>query len=98
MKNWRLWFPRKPRADIFLKMICEQAAHAQHGLEVLHAYMREPGEDKAAQVRSIEKEADEARRVLIDELNRSFITPIDPEDIHSISTTLDNVLDGIEDT
>ena len=31
-------------------------------------------------------------------LNQTFITPIDPEDIHNISSALDNVLDGIEDT
>ena len=29
---------------------------------------------------------------------QTFITPIDPEDIHNISSALDNVLDGIEDT
>jgi uncharacterized protein len=31
-------------------------------------------------------------------LNQTFITPIDPEDIHAIASALDNVLDGIEDT
>jgi len=30
-------------------------------------------------------------------LNQTFITPIDPEDIHSLSSSLDDVLDGIED-
>ena len=31
-------------------------------------------------------------------LNQTFITPFDPEDIHNISSALDNVLDSIEDT
>jgi len=40
-----------------------------------------------------EKEADEARRILIDELNKTFITPFDREDIFSLSRTIDDVLD-----
>jgi len=40
-----------------------------------------------------EKEADEVRRILIDELNKTFITPFDREDIFSLSRTIDDVLD-----
>jgi hypothetical protein len=40
-----------------------------------------------------EKEADEARRILIDELNRTFITPFDREDIFALSRAIDDVLD-----
>src|SRR5581483_10940947 len=36
--------------------------------------------------------------VLFTRLNQTFITPIDPEDIHNLSSALDNVLDGMEDT
>jgi hypothetical protein len=35
---------------------------------------------------------------LFTRLNQTFITPIDPEDIHNLSSALDNVLDGVEDT
>ena len=37
--------------------------------------------------------SDEARRILIDELNKTFITPFDREDIFSLSRTIDDVLD-----
>ncbi len=40
-----------------------------------------------------EKEADEIRRILIDNLNRTFVTPIDREDIFSLSRAIDDVLD-----
>jgi len=40
-----------------------------------------------------EKEADEARRILIAELNKTFITPFDREDIFSLSRSIDDVLD-----
>ncbi len=44
--------------------------------------MRKPNKRNARRVRELEKEADEVRRILIDELNRTFVTPIDREDIH----------------
>jgi uncharacterized protein Yka (UPF0111/DUF47 family) len=46
----------------------------------------------------LEKEADEVRRILIDELNRTFVTPIDREDIHALSRAIDDVLDYADTT
>src|SRR5690349_16809769 len=46
----------------------------------------------------LEHKGDEVIHEVFTRLNQTFITPIDPEDIHSISAALDNVLDGIEDT
>jgi hypothetical protein len=79
-------------------MICEQALHTQRGMESLLEYMREPSEAKAAQVRAAEKDADEVRRILIDELNHSFVTPIDREDLFSLSRAIDDVLDYADTT
>jgi predicted phosphate transport protein (TIGR00153 family) len=95
---FRRLFDRRPRTNTFLKLICEQAAYAQHGLEGLLAYMREPSEAHAAEVRTAEKEADEVRRILIDELNRSFVTPIDREDLFALSRAIDDVLDYADTT
>jgi predicted phosphate transport protein (TIGR00153 family) len=64
--------------------------------EALSAYMNKPGKKKAQEVTRLEKEADEIRRILIDELNRSFVTPIDREDLFSLSHMLDNVIDAIQ--
>ncbi|MGI8742531.1 MAG: DUF47 domain-containing protein [Bryobacteraceae bacterium] len=52
----------------------------------------------AAKIRLLEQEGDEIIHEVYVRLNQTFITPIDPEDIHSLSSYLDNVLDGIEDT
>jgi len=52
----------------------------------------------ATEINVLEHKGDEVIHELFTRLNSTFITPIDPEDIHQISTTLDNVLDGIEDT
>ena len=45
------------------------------------------------EVRRLEGEADDLRRDLINEINRSFVTPIDREDLFALSRTIDDVLD-----
>ena len=46
----------------------------------------------------LENRGDEVIHDIFTRLNQTFITPIDPEDIHNVSSALDDVLDGIEDT
>ncbi|MDF1499537.1 MAG: DUF47 family protein [Anaerolineales bacterium] len=90
-------FSRKKR-DRFIELLVKQAEYAEEGMQKLLAYVREPSEAIAQSVTAIEKEADEVRRVLIDELNRTFVTPIDREDIFALSLTIDDVLDYAEST
>jgi len=52
----------------------------------------------ATEITVLEHKGDEVIHEIFRRLNQTFITPIDPEDIHSIASALDNVLDGIEDT
>jgi len=91
-------FRRRSARDRFLQMICEQAAHTQRAMEALLAYMKDPSDEHAQVVRVAEKDADETRRILIDELNRSFVTPIDREDLFSLSRAIDDVLDYADTT
>ncbi|HKZ44873.1 MAG TPA: DUF47 family protein [Anaerolineales bacterium] len=83
----------KKKQNKFIKMIHDQTALTLEGIEALKAYMDNQGKETAEKLRSKEKEADEARRILIDELNRNFITPFDREDIFSLSRTIDDVID-----
>lgn len=52
----------------------------------------------ATEINVLENKGDEVIHEIFTRLNQTFITPIDPEDIHNISSALDNVLDGLEDT
>ncbi len=70
----------KKRQSIFIKLIHDQAAFTLEGMEALKAYMAEDA-SAAARLIATEKQADEARRILIAELNKTFITPFDREDI-----------------
>jgi predicted phosphate transport protein (TIGR00153 family) len=82
----------KKRQSVFIKLIHDQAALTLQGMEALKAYMTEDI-SAAERIVTSEKEADEARRILISELNKTFVTPFDREDIFSLSRTIDDVLD-----
>ncbi len=81
------------RQNKFIKLINEQASLTLEGLEALKVYMENQDAGAADLLREKEKQADEARRILIDELNRTFVTPFDREDIFSLSRAIDDVLD-----
>lgn len=77
----------------FLKMLLEQSQKTLEGLEALEAYAKTGDKEMAKKVVRAEREEDELRRILIDELNRTFVTPIDREDIFALSRAIDDVLD-----
>src|ERR1039458_1107321 len=52
----------------------------------------------ATEINVLEHRGDEVIHELFTRLNQTFITPIDPEDIHNLSSALDTVLDGVEET
>ena len=83
----------KPRQDNFVRLLIEQAEWTVKGLEALVAYMADGNQASANEVRRCEKEADEVRRILINELNRTFVTPMDREDIFALSRAIDDILD-----
>ena len=84
---------KRSKQNLFLELLVKQAEFTVEGMQTLLAYVREPDESLAQKVTHIEKDADEVRRILIDELNRTFVTPIDREDIFALSLTIDDVLD-----
>lgn len=53
-------------------------------------------EEKARNLREMEKRVDSATNGICERLNISFVTPIDREDIHGLATKMDDVLDYIE--
>ncbi len=83
----------RPRRDKFLQLLIQQAEVTLLGMQALEAYMKKRSDKYAASVRQAEKDADEIRRILIDELNRTFVTPMDREDIFALSRAIDDVID-----
>jgi uncharacterized protein Yka (UPF0111/DUF47 family) len=89
------WFrnPLKPSTDRFVERLIRQADACCKGLGGLVEFTNNPQEATAAVVREAEEHGDEERRLLIDELNRTFVTPIDREDLFALSRAIDDVLD-----
>jgi uncharacterized protein Yka (UPF0111/DUF47 family) len=83
----------KKKEEVFQNLIEQQAEITYNGLQLLEKYLANPNPDHAEQVSLKEGEADEVRRILIDELNRTFVTPFDREDIFALSRSIDDVLD-----
>ena len=77
-----------------VEIITEASRLLLDGLHAGHARLAAA----ATEIKVLENKGDEVIHEVFTRLNQTFITPIDPEDIHSTAAALDNVLDGIEDT
>ena len=55
-----------------------------------------PAWDMGPQIKQVEEECDHLTHQIIQRLNRTFVTPIDREDIHQLATSLDDVMDAID--
>jgi len=84
-------FKRKP--DRFIELLTEQARITVEGMDALISFFEKSSKRRAEVVSQKESDADEIRRILFDELNRTFVTPIDREDIHALSRAIDDMLD-----
>jgi predicted phosphate transport protein (TIGR00153 family) len=79
-------------------MLHSQAEKVVGGLDALHSWAEKADEHERERVKEIEREADELRRILIEELNQTFVTPFDREDIFSLSRAIDDVMDYADRT
>jgi len=87
-----------PEKKDFFKMLLDQMSKVEEGMEALVNFMENPTKENGDRVDALESEADELRRILVDELNRSFITPIDREDIFALSRSTDDIMDYAKST
>ena len=89
-----------PQEGRFFELFNEHAAEVVQGSRELAALMAS-GDDlerRAHNVESIEKRADRITRTTIELLHKTFITPIDRDDIHQLISKMDDILDLIEDS
>ena len=52
--------------------------------------------DKADQIKEVEHKCDFLTHEIIQRLHRTFVTPLDREDIHNLARSLDDVMDAID--
>jgi uncharacterized protein Yka (UPF0111/DUF47 family) len=94
--NWLL--PRENRFFVFLDSMAEKMVQAAGILSELRSAPDGQFKVVAERLRELEHEADEIAHLLYDELDRNFVTPLDREDLHALTSTLDDVVDVIEST
>ncbi|MEH3034732.1 MAG: DUF47 family protein [Aeromicrobium erythreum] len=92
-------FRIRPVETSFYDLFTESANHLVNGANLL-AQMLDPASDKdaiAERMREAEHQADETTHRIIQTVNSTFITPFDREDIYRLASTLDDVMDFMEE-
>jgi hypothetical protein len=82
--------------DLFDQVADILAKAAQQFLDMVSHFDKLP--ERAEQLKECEHAGDLVVERIIKALDRSFVTPLDREDIHSLATSLDDVLDNMEET
>jgi predicted phosphate transport protein (TIGR00153 family) len=87
-----------PREEDFFVLFKKQSALVRRGCDMLHEMMErfDDLEGRATRLKDVEHEADIVTHEIFERLNRTFITPLDREDIHRLASGLDDVLDSAE--
>lgn len=90
-----------PRDEKFFDLLVDQARNALEASKLLEAGLQnaavEPDFRGMAQaVRELERSGDGKLRTILIRLHKTFITPVDPEDVHQLASRLDEILDHLE--
>jgi len=89
------FFPREDKFFELFEAQTEKLSQAALLLKRLRKNPQELGEISIA-MKKIEEEADDIGHQIVDKLHRSFITPLEQEDIDILRQDLDDIMDGIE--
>ena len=91
-----------PRHDNFFSLFEEDAKNLREtGTTIKEVVRLRSNHERAEQIKRIEAlehTGDEITHRIFQELSSSFITPFDREDIHSLTSAIDDVLDNIQGT
>jgi len=82
----------------FFDLFTEQAENIREAAQKLVDLFEEfhDVEKRVAEIKFIEHKGDQLTHGLMMKLNKTFITPIDREDIHALGSALDDVLDLVD--
>jgi len=87
-----------PREERFFDDFQALALQIQRGAALLEEMLRpdRPIWDKADEIKEVEHKCDFLTHEIIQRLHRTFVTPLDREDIHAMARSLDDVMDAID--
>jgi hypothetical protein len=90
-----------PREEEFFDLFVEVAKRNSEAATRLRELFDTPAERRTPIVEAIkrlEHECDQVTHEVVNRLDRTFITPLDREDIHALASDLDDVMDAIDGT
>ena len=96
MGLWQHFFPDRGRD--FFGLLVSQMEKTLEGVMVLEEYLHNKSNGTQGVMDRLQHEADEVRRVIIDDLNHTFITLIDRLDIYTLSRAVDDTVDHAAST
>lgn len=82
-----------PREDHYYDMLEELGRLGYEAAQALAAFEKTPAAEVQAKVQAIEHKADDVVRKMEDALARTFVTPLDREDLHHLTSELDDIID-----
>lgn len=85
---------KKKKQGSFYELLENQARVTMEGISEFCKFCNEPTEELSKSIKNYEVDGDNARRMLISEINKTFITPIDREDLFRLSSDIDDVIDA----
>jgi uncharacterized protein Yka (UPF0111/DUF47 family) len=87
-----------PRDDVFFELFDQLAAHLATTARMLDTLLGDAAHvhDHVRAIKDVEHKADLLTATVNQRIDKSFITPIDREDIHMLATRLDDVIDLID--
>src|ERR1700724_4651778 len=87
-----------PREEKFYGDFLALADELKRGAHLLEEMLKpeRPIWDKADEIKEVEHKCDFLTHEIIQRLNRTFVTPLDREDIHALARSLDDVMDSID--
>jgi len=87
-----------PREESFFDLFAQQGALVREGCDLLLDMLNhfDQREDHARRLKDVEHRGDLVTHEIFERLNRTFITPLEREDIHQLASGLDDVLDSVE--
>jgi uncharacterized protein Yka (UPF0111/DUF47 family) len=89
-----------PHDEVFFDLFNEIAKRASTAAALLERLFAEPGrlDHYVGQIKAVEHEADNLTHDIINRIDKTFVTPIDREDIHQLASELDEVVDLVDGT
>jgi predicted phosphate transport protein (TIGR00153 family) len=89
-----------PKEEKFFEDFVEMAEQIHRGAVLLEQMLapQQPLWDKADEIKEVEHKCDFLTHEVIQRLHKTFVTPLDREDIHTLARSLDDVIDAIDDS